>query len=262
MLKIAPLNTFLKDALNVVDRILPGLNRQKSPTNIVSKESPLPKETETREGLVQQLAVWNQEANGFRRRLYSSYGEYLEHQKSKLGQVDLSRYHVEFRTQLRERIASLRITERGDTVLCLGARLGTECLAFIDLGCFAIGVDLNPGNENRYVLHGDFHNLQFPDHSIKHVFTNALDHVFDLATVLKEVRRVLVPSGSFIAEIVRGSHDVDGREPGLFESYWWDYATDVVAVIERHGFKIEQRRRFSYPWQGDQMIFRCRTEAK
>ena len=47
------------------------------------------------------------------------------------------------------------------TVLCLAARIGTEVKAFLDLGCFAIGIDLNPGTDNRYVVHGDFHDLQF-----------------------------------------------------------------------------------------------------
>ena len=207
-------------------------------------------------------AVWNEERAGFRRRRYASYEDYLQHQKGKLGQVDLSGYHVEFRNHLRKRIEVLEITTRGDAVLCLGARLGTECIAFKDLGCFAVGIDLNPGDQNLHVLHGDFHKLQFPDGSVDHVFTNALDHVFELDQVICEVKRVLRPSGFFIAEIVRGSRDVDGREPGAFESYWWGSVEEVVSLIGRHGFSVEQRHRFSYPWQGDQIVFRYRAEAR
>lgn len=205
--------------------------------------------------------AWKPERGGFRRRLYRSYEEYLEHQKSKLSRIDLSSYQVEFRNRLRQRIAALGVTKRGDTVLCLGARLGTECLAFVDLGCFAVGIDLNPGDQNQYVLYGDFHNLQFPDSSVDHIFTNALDHSFDLDRVIDEAKRVMRPQGTFIAEIVRGSRDIDGREPGAFESYWWDHVNEAIGVIERHGFEIEQRHRFSYPWQGDQIVFR-RSEAK
>jgi SAM-dependent methyltransferase len=205
--------------------------------------------------------MWNEEASGFRRRLYRSYEHYLEHQKTKLSQIDLSSYHEEFRKHLKHRMESLRIIKHGDSVLCLGARLGTECLAFKELGCFAVGIDLNPGDKNLHVLHGDFHDLQFPDRSVDHVFTNALDHVFDLGNVLREVRRVMRPEGCFIAEIVRGSRDAEGREPGAFESYWWDSVEAVVSAIERHGFVAEQRHRFSYPWQGDNVVFRCRAEA-
>ena len=47
-------------------------------------------------------------------------------------------------------------------MLCLGARLGTEVRALHNLGYFAIGIDLNPGVDNPYVLMGDFHKLVFP----------------------------------------------------------------------------------------------------
>jgi SAM-dependent methyltransferase len=208
-----------------------------------------------------QTDIWNEEATGFRRRLYHSYEDYLEHQIAKLAQIDLSTYHVEFRNRLRQRIQVLEIAKRGDTVLCLGARLGTECLAFKDLGCFAVGIDLNPGAQNLHVVHGDFHRIQFPDGSVDHVFTNALDHAFDLNQVILEVKRILNPKGTFIAEIVRGSLDSEGREPGAFESYWWDSLERVIGIIESHGFVVEQRHRFSYPWQGDQIVFRFRVQA-
>jgi hypothetical protein len=45
---------------------------------------------------------------------------------------------------------------------------------------FSVGIDLNPGPRNGYVLHGDFHNIIFADASIDAVYTNALDHSFDL----------------------------------------------------------------------------------
>jgi SAM-dependent methyltransferase len=199
---------------------------------------------------------WSHIEAGFRRRLYGDYQHYVQHQKSKLNQMDLSEYQVEFRKHLKHRLVALQLTKVGDSVLCLGARLGTECLAFKDLGCFAVGIDLNPGDQNLHVLHGDFHYLQFPDNSVDHVFTNALDHVFELAQVIQEIRRVLRPSGLFIAEIVRGSGDVDGREPGAFESYWWESLEELVLLIEGYGFRVDQRSRFSYPWQGDQIVFR------
>lgn len=200
--------------------------------------------------------AWIPAEGSLRRRQYDSYEEYVAHQKAKLGQIDLSQYHEQFRDALRERLKHLGILTQGETVLCLGARLGTECLAFHALGCFAVGIDLNPGQNNHYVLQGDFHALQFPDGSVGCVFTNALDHGFDLQQVVSEVKRVLRHRGVFIAEIVRGSKDMDGRDPGTFESYWWDSVEDVIKKIESTGFTVERRYRFTYPWGGDQIVFR------
>ena len=59
-----------------------------------------------------------------------------------------------------------------------------RCRALHDLGYFAIGIDLNPGDANPYVLPGDFHRIVFPDASLDAVYTNALDHVFSLEQVV------------------------------------------------------------------------------
>ena len=94
----------------------------------------------------------------------------------------------------------------------LGARLGTEVRALMELGHLAVGVDLNPGAANQYVLHGDFHHLVFPDRSFSAVYTNTLDHVFDLPRLVDEIRRVLVPGGVLIADVVPGFDE--GHLPG------------------------------------------------
>jgi SAM-dependent methyltransferase len=198
--------------------------------------------------------TWDQ-TDGIRQRQYRNYQEYCEHQASKLGTLDLTRYSAQFRNALAQRIDTLPDLARGSTVLCLGARNGIECQVFIENGFFAVGVDLNPGPNNQTVLTGDFHHLQFANATIDVVFTNALDHAFDFAKVMSEVTRVLKPNGLFVAEIVRGSKDDDGREPGAFESVWWDHVDAVVSRIQKHEFKILKRTRFNYPWNGDQCIF-------
>src|ERR1041384_5716321 len=95
---------------------------------------------------------WNSRNDGFQNRLYNSYREYLEHQKAKLETHDFGNYDTDFRHPLRTRLAALEIAWPGRVDLCLGARIVTEVKAFRDLGCFAVGIDLNPGAENRYVL--------------------------------------------------------------------------------------------------------------
>lgn len=203
---------------------------------------------------IEQPIKWDS-AGDIRLRNYESYEAYRDHQVSKLAKLDLTKYTAEFKSALSERIGTFPNMRRGSTVLCLGARNGAECEVFIEKGYFAVGIDLNPGQANKTVLTGDFHNIQFADESVDMVFTNALDHTFDLDKVLSEVRRVLKPRGIFIAEIVRGSKDEEGREPGAFESTWWDNVDAVVNTVVKYDLTHMERNRFSYPWNGDQCIF-------
>jgi SAM-dependent methyltransferase len=146
---------------------------------------------------------WIPEGEAFQKRRYDSYDAYLEHQKAKLETHEFGQYDQEFRRTLRERLTALAIEWQGRNVLCLAARIGTEVKAFLDLGAFAVGIDLNPGKENRYVVHGDFHELQYAPDSIDVVYTNSLDHVFDIDRLAKEVLRVLKPDGLFLVEAGR-----------------------------------------------------------
>ena len=95
-----------------------------------------------------------QSNQAFKKRVYHNYKEYVLHKKSKLELIDLSDYDIRYRQVLRERVKKLNLLHQGMTVLCLAARIGTEVKSFLDLGYFAIGIDLNPGENNRYVVHG------------------------------------------------------------------------------------------------------------
>ena len=105
----------------------------------------------------------------FKKRVYNDYDEYLMHQKAKLGGITdwLKRYDVTYREALNIRLKDTQIDFKGKNVLCLAARIGTEVKSFIDQGAFAIGIDVNPGEESKYVIHGDFHDIQFSDNSIE-----------------------------------------------------------------------------------------------
>jgi SAM-dependent methyltransferase len=194
-------------------------------------------------------------AKGLSVRTYKSYDDYMRHQISKLKIKDLSKYDILFRQALRERLTRTNAVQPGVSVLCLAARLGTEVKAFMDLGCFAVGIDLNPGNRNRYVLPGDFHDIQFPDASIDAVFTNSLDHAVDIDRLTMEVRRVLKPRGLFFVEAALGARE--GSLPGSYESFWWSTTQDLIDLLESHSFRLLQRFSFDYPWRGEHMIFRC-----
>jgi SAM-dependent methyltransferase len=197
---------------------------------------------------------WKMEDGHFQKRSYDSYEAYLEHQKAKLETHDFGAYDTEFRDALRERLGALEIKWPGRSVLCLGARIGTEVKAFLDLGADATGIDLNPGEDNPFVVYGDFHDLQFAPGSLDIVYTNSLDHAVDIERIAKEVLRVLKPDGWFILEAVHGREQ--GINPGFFESFFWKNIDELVRQFENAGFIVMNRRPITRPWPGEQICFR------
>lgn len=202
--------------------------------------------------------AWKVE-DGVMHRRYASYEDYIAHQETKLHTLDLSSYDTQYRQLLSERLTHAGHVEPSTSVLCLAARIGTEVKAFHDLGCFALGIDLNPGPANRYVVHGDFHALQFPDASTDIVFTNSLDHVLELERVTAEVRRVLRSEGLFIVEAMLGRSE--GVEPREYEAFFWNSIEQLVRLIEREGFELMDGLPFKDPWPGRHLTFRCGRPA-
>jgi SAM-dependent methyltransferase len=198
---------------------------------------------------------WSPRGDGrFIGRGYGSYETYVTHQAAKLETLDLEGYDTTYHERLRERLRQAGEVAPRARVICLAARLGTEVRAFHDLGCFAIGIDLNPGPGNRFVVHGDFHHVQFPDGAADVVFTNSLDHAFDPARLLAEVARLLGPGGLFVAEISRGR--AEGYAPREYEAFFWNSVDDAIALIEEHGFEHVRSFDFDQPWPGKHVVFR------
>lgn len=202
-----------------------------------------------------KTSKWNRE-NDLIKREYKNYSEYVKHQASKLELLDLTAYDQKYFDALVKRYFEKKSYLQGRSLLCLGARTGSECKAFVELGAFAVGIDLNPGKSNKYVLNGDFHNIQFADSSIDIVFSNTLDHCYDLNKLMVEIDRILKPSGFFYVELVKGNKDLGGRNPGKFESMWWDSINEVSTKIESYGLGVVETEDFNYPWNGVRLIFR------
>lgn len=200
-------------------------------------------------GYLRQRAQWREtEWPGLLRRQYpGGKAEYEAHQSSKLALLDLAAHHTTLRKTLADRLGD----QRGNRVLCLGARTGAECLAFIDRGADAIGIDLEPGPDNPLVKKGDFHNLQFSDRSMDVIYTNSLDHVRDLRIVLAEVRRVLKPDGLFMVEAASATQ----VKPGKYESFWWKTDEALIAAIESLGFRRLAVRAMTIPYPGNSIVF-------
>lgn len=177
------------------------------------------------------------------KRTYASYDEYLSHQSAKLEGIAerLDETDEEDVAEFTRRFRSCAALREVRSVLCLGARRGAEVKALHALGHFAVGIDLNPGENNPYVLPGDFHAIVFPDGALDAIYTNALDHVFSLEKVLGEIRRLLRPGGAFIADLVQGYEE--GFIPGEYESiHWRDRPSFIARVAELGAFEIEETR--------------------
>ena len=202
-------------------------------------------------------ASWEKDPRGFQVRRYRDHASYVAHQRAKRDRwdaKDLADHDQRLRTILTGRLSRYAPVTPGMAVLCLGARMGGEVAAFRDLGCFAVGIDLNPGPANAYVLPGDFHELPFPPACIDLIFTNSLDHVSDIDRIMGELRRVLKSSGLLIVEAVRGSGE--GVVPKFYESFFWESIDDLSRFMTDEGFTLVTRHPFESPWPGEQLCFR------
>lgn len=199
---------------------------------------------------------WSKESDsGIRKKQYDSYDEYVDHQKSKLdklGREGLREYDEQYHQALRDRLKDNTHINQGDSVLCLAARIGTEVKAFLDVNCFAIGIDLNPGFENKYVVYGDFHNIQFPSNSVDVLFSNSIDHVLKMEDFIDECKRVLKPSGIFIIEATKGEQQ--GYKFDYYEATVWDHIDDMLELFNKKGFTTLSRLDFDFPWKGGEHI--------
>lgn len=197
----------------------------------------------------------------FQKRVYPSYEDYVELQKQKLSKKvnSIGEYDRIYRQVLKSRLEESGLDLNGKRALCLAARIGTEVKAFRDVGAFALGIDLNPGERNEYVVYGDFHALQFPDASADVVFTNSIDHAFDPQKMIAEARRVLAPDGFFILEAFAGN---EGKAPGFYESFWWETAASLGEWVASQGFRQRASRRFENPWPGTAFVFQKRPESE
>lgn len=175
------------------------------------------------------------ELKGITYRNYSDYEEYVTHQKLKFdemlkikGGFD-NKTIVSFRLRFFSRFKQLhKLLPKSADILCLGARQGTEVDVLRDLGFSnAIGIDLNPGPGNTLVQQGDFMKIKRPDSSVDFIYTNCVDHSFDLESFFAEHRRVLKPSGYAIYDLALPHNS------GAFEAVFWKNEKDIILPIHK-----------------------------
>lgn len=173
------------------------------------------------------------------RRSYASYEDYVRHQSSKL---ERETKFIRQTSDKRHRHMLARFTEvsarahLSGVVLCLGARLGEEVRAFRDLGMTAVGIDLNPGEQNPYCMYGDFHNLLFPHNAFDVVYSNVLDHVYDMKSFMREVVRVTRPTGKIYFDLTGGYAETVAIDP--YGATFWPTNASLVEVLRPYIARI------------------------
>jgi SAM-dependent methyltransferase len=118
----------------------------------------------------------------------------------------------------------------------------------------ARGIDLNPGRGNPLVTAGDMMKLDLANDSLDLLYTNCVDHAFDLDQMITEHARVLKPDGYLLYDI--GINMEEGGGP--FEAISWNRTEDVVLrLLEsfRSVIRIERERQWLWVLvQGKQRV--------
>ena len=173
---------------------------------------------------------------------YSSYEEYLDHQKQKIDEIlkirggfsnqEVTSYRLKFFRRFKH---LQRLLPREAVIVCAGARQGTEVEVLRDLGFGnAYGIDLNPGPENPLVRQGDFMKMQEKSSSIDLIYCNCVDHAFNLEQFFAEHARVIKPNGYALYDLP--VNEDDGQ--GAFESVAIGRAEDVLLLMLPHFEKV------------------------
>ena len=171
-------------------------------------------------------------------RQYRSYDAYLEHQASKLDAIisigGFSNDKIfEWRLCFYDHLGCVRkYLPKDARILCVGARQGTEVEVLRELGFPHItGVDLNPGDGNPLVVKGDFMHLKHESGSLDMVYSNSIDHAFNLDEFFQEQARVVKPGGIGVFDIVDFGHG--DNKASAYESVEWKTSDVPVSIMKK-----------------------------
>ena len=181
-------------------------------------------------------------------RKYASTEDYARDQGSKVRdnleglKAKSDRKYDEFLIRFRDYVEYLSNPPTGYSILCLGARLGEEVLAFRRLGfLLSVGIDLNP-IDSKVVAKGNWNDLPYIAGTFQAVYTNSVDHASSIARFSSEVSRVLLPDGVLIIELLkkhsRSDKSIEARfNDGFhYESMLWNREQDVLDGLQ--GFTV------------------------
>jgi SAM-dependent methyltransferase len=179
-------------------------------------------------------------------RKYKSYEEYLEHQSSKFGRMfknksekvrpEFFKKRVKKFIKVMEKISKY-IGDKNKNILCAGARNGAEVKSLKKLHFKnVIGIDINPGRNNKYVIKGDFNHTCFNDNAFDVIYSNCIDHVWDIKLFSLEMNRILKNKGILILEVPQfffkynqedAKNHMIGNKNKYYESFFCDNFEDI-----------------------------------
>jgi len=186
---------------------------------------------------------WKAEKQGsLRYRDYDTYEEYLMHQQHKFSGILKAKggftnwIILRYRIKFYRRFSHLsNFLPKSAKILCAGARQGTEVEVLHDLGFKnSFGIDLNPGPDNKYVRVGDFMNLEIENASIDMIYSNCIDHAYNIEKFFAEHYRVLRPNGYALYDIAiqnsRAFEAVDYDSEDAVFAIMWPYFQKIIKI--------------------------------
>jgi len=172
---------------------------------------------------------------------YKTFKEYVDHQSKKTADPKVRhRLQRTYNRRLNVFLERFKYAQKygflkkGNNCLCLGARLGEEVEALNTLGCRARGIDLVPNPP--LVIEGDFMHLKYPDDTFDVVYSNSIDHAFDITGFFKEAYRVLKHKGFLILDVFPGEENVSEYEvynlsvPRIIYKFTLDFDLELISV--------------------------------
>lgn len=185
-----------------------------------------------------------------KKRKYKDYESYIKHQSAKLD-IGISKKIKKFMPEhfesdvrsFKKRFELFKKYLIGENILCLGARLGAEVKCLRDMGFDkSLGIDLNPGPDNKYVIKGDFNKMDFNNESFDTIYSNSIDHTWDLSELSKEVSRILRKDRYLILEVDHIISKNDKLRHGMikskskYESIVYDSVDDIIKELKEFSF--------------------------
>lgn len=183
------------------------------------------------------------------RHRFRSYEEYLQLQLNKTLNAKLREVWktVDWRRKINVFSSIFRwhvdqgLVKPGQKVVCIGARMGQEVVAFKEVGVAdVIGIDLVPAPP--LVLRGDFHKHPFANSTFDFEFSNVFDHALFPKLFVSEIERTLKPAGVAVLHValftrpdkfsVIDLHSVDALL-ALFKN------SDVIHIRRVDGFGLD-----------------------
>lgn len=190
-----------------------------------------------------------------------SYDEYLAHQiDKKLNQDKVTYARERFAYDLprfKERFTTYKAFI-GGSIICLGARLGTEVRVLRDLGHEkAIGIDIGRYDESEeLVIYMDMMKMDYADHTFDFSYTNSFDHAFDPRDFIKEVSRVMKPGSYSLFDISGNESDQRIGGDHIWIAETWE---EIERILRTQAASIVRTEAISWPFVGKTYLVKWHT---